>query len=851
MIFKTELKKDWLMQSSENLEEHGEVLSKSNYLPKNWLKVDIPTTVVAGLVANKTFEEPYHELNLKALPGYKIDIKTQNFESHYKPKDSPFRFSWWFRKEFKVEKVNTFENSQSWLKFNGINYSANIWLNGKRISGADYVIGAYRIYDFNVTRLINLENEMNVIAVEVFSPNPDDLGISFVDWSPLPPDDDMGLWQPVYLYSTGSVSLKSPFVRNKLNIETLKEAEIIITSEVVNTQDKHITVLLEGKIEDIEFKKSLELEPYECKEIIASPEEFPQLRIHNPRIWWPYQFGSPEMYKLELKVRFNDQVSDSSVIHFGIRDIRSSINEHGSCHFSVNGKKLLLRGAAWTPDMMLCQNEEKDKYDISFIKNLNFNVIRLEGKLASDHFWDLCDSEGILVLAGWVCCSHWEKWKDWKQGDSVIAEESLRSQLLRLRNHPSLIAWFYGSDFPPPRYIEEKYLKVLHETYDELPRISSATAAPSDLAGETGVKMTGPYTFVPPIYWYSDKRPGVAKGFNTETGPDVCIPPFESLIKLLPQDQQFIGSDVWNFHAGLGTFTNTRIIEDAISNRYGETTTLKDFAMTAQVLGYECWRSMFEAHAKNYPEATGVIGWMLNSPWPSLIWQLYDYYLNPNGAYFGSKKACEPLHIQYSYDDATIWIVNTTRERKDNLTVTVSMLTVDSKEILNQSKELDIEEYSKLYVTSISKPDEISTVYFLDLTVKEENKIISKNFYWLPLKEDILAEKNEWFYTPLKTYADLSGLRNLPPAEVESSYNITENQDHFEVLITLENISSNIAFFLRVYVIDEVSDEFITPVYWSDNCISLLPSEKTSIKGIIPKIHGFSNVTVKIDGWNC
>ncbi len=851
MNFEIELKDNWLMQSSEHLDEHGEVISKSNYLAKEWLKVDIPSTVIAGLVANKKVEEPYTGINLKDLPGYKINVKTQNFESHYKPKDSPFRFSWWFRKEFKIDKINILEHSQFWLKFKGINYAANIWLNGKRIAGPDYVIGAYRIYDFNITHQINKDNSNNVVAVEIFSPNPDDLSISFVDWSPLPPDDNMGIWQPVILYSTGPVSLKHPFVKTKLNTETLTEAEIVITSEVINTQNKRIDTVLEGKFEDINFKKSLSLEPYECKEIMITSEEFPQLRIQNPRIWWPYQWGTPELYRLELLVTFNDQVSDLSVIHFGIRDIKASINEYGSCHFSVNGKKLLVRGAAWTPDMMLRQNKDQDKHDISFIKNLNFNAIRFEGKLATDNFWDLCDREGILVLAGWVCCSHWEKWKDWKQGDRIIAKESLRSQLLRLRNHPSLITWFYGSDFPPPGPIERDYLEILRETYNDLHNISSATASRSDLMGDTGVKMTGPYTFVPPIYWYTDHKPGVAKGFNTETGPDVCIPPYESLLKLLPQEYQFIGSHIWNFHTGLGTFTNTSIIEEAISNRYGKPATLKDFAKTAQVLGYECWRAMYEAHARNYPEATGVIGWMLNSPWPSLIWQLYDFYLNPNGAYFGSKKACEPLHIQYSYDDGTIWIVNTSMKKKDNLTVIVRVLTKNLREIINQTSKINIEEYSKVHITTIPKLKEISTVYFLHLSISEGTQIISKNFYWLSSQVDILEEKDEWFYTPLKRYANLSDLRNLPKTKIVSSHNIEEKKDHIEVLVELENTSKNLAFFLRVFLVNDLSEEFLAPVYWNDNCISLLPSEKTSIKGIIPKIEDILNISVKIDGWNC
>jgi len=851
MNIKLSLDKEWQMQSSEKVSKHGETISTIDFDPEDWYKVEIPTTVINGLRQNNKIEDPYYGLNLKSLAGYKKEVTTQNFESHYKPDDSPYRNPWWFRKEFKLDHSIDINNKQFRLLFEGINYSANIWLNGQRIAGTDYVIGAYRQYDFNMTHLIK-QKSTNVLALEIFSPNPDDLGITFVDWCPLPPDDDMGIWQPVTLYSTGPVTIKYPFLRCKLNVETLAEAELIISTELQNNEKEEITAILEGKIEEINFSKEIILEPMEKKIVLVSADDFPSLRINNPRVWWPYQLGLPELYKLDLQVKVKDKVSDSVLINFGIRDIKSTINEHGSRLFTINGHDILIYGAAWTPDMMLRQSKERDIIDIAYIKNLNLNAVRLEGKLATDHFWNLCDKEGILVLAGWCCCSHWEKWKDWKKGDIRIAEESLLSQILRLRNHPSFIAWFYGSDFPPPESVEKVYLKVLEQTLTELPAISSATAHPSDLMGETGVKMTGPYTYVPPIYWYSQERPGAANGFNTETGPDVCIPPFESIQLMLPEGQKFVGSEVWNYHTGLGAFNNTKIIEEAIERRYGKTKDLEDFANTAQILAYECWRAMYEAHARNFPKSTGVIGWMLCSPWPSLIWQLYDYYLNPNGAFYGSKKACEPLHIQYSYDDASVIIINKTLQKKKNLTATIKVLNMDLKEKYFQSiNNIIIDKYSKKGLLSIPKINGLSDVYFLILTLEEESTIISRNFYWLPLKNDEFQEKDKWFYTPLKEHANMSVLRNLPKADIKKSFNINENKNQCEISIDLENVSDGIAFFIRIFLIGEKTEKIITPVYLNDNCISLLPSEKRKIDGFIPKKSVTENVLVKVQGWNC
>jgi exo-1,4-beta-D-glucosaminidase len=856
------------MQSSEKLSKYGELISTTDYIPEDWYTVDVPTTVVNGLISNDEFKfkDPYYGLNLKSLPGYKTDVKRQNYESRHKPEDSPFRKSWWFRKEFSLEEDQA--ENEIWLSFDGINYSANIWLNGKRIAGSDFVIGTYRRYDFHVTHFMTPGK--NILAIEVFSPNPDDLGISFVDWNPLPPDDNMGIWQPVNLYTTGSVALKFPFVRSKLNIETLKEAELIITAELHNTQKEHVIGVVEGKIEEIFFQKEISLEPNEKKMIVFSIEEFPQLRIINPRVWWPYQLGSSELYKLVLKVRVDSKISDWDEISFGIREIKSYINEFssskltikrrevfksdqevGSRVFTINGHDILLLGAGWTPDMMLNQSYEQDHIDVSFLKNLNMNTVRFEGKLATDNFWDECDREGILIHAGWVCCSHWEKWDNWKAGDIKVAEESLRSQILRLRNHPSFSAWFYGSDFPPPEQIERVYLKVLEETYNELPRISSATAYPTKLTGETGVKMTGPYTYVPPSYWYTEGRIGVAEKFNTETGPDVCIPPFESLKRMMPESQLYIGSEGWNYHAGLGAFNNTKLIEETIAKRYGEPSNIENFSKIAQVLGYECWRAMYEAHSRNYPRATGVIGWMLNSAWPSLIWQLYDYYNNPNGAFFGSKKACEALHVQYSYDDDSIWIINNKLAPKENLSVTVKIFDINLEERFSQSKKVSVKANDKSRVLVIPEIKGLSSVYFVSLIVENNSTIVSRNFYWLSTTKDVLDEKDKWPYTPLKSHADLSAIRSLPKAEIDSTINIIESDQNYEVTVVLTNSSKALAFFLRLIILDERTKQFVTPVYWDDNCINLLPSENIEIKGVFPKKAIIGKAILKVDGWNC
>ncbi|MBY8981633.1 MAG: hypothetical protein KGD57_01680 [Candidatus Lokiarchaeota archaeon] len=740
-------------------------------------------------------------------------------------------------------------DKQIWLEFRGINYSANIWINGKRIAGNDYIIGSYRTFFINITSFINY-TKVNILALEIFSPRPDDLSITFIDWAPTPPDDNMGIWQPIFLYSSGPIFINNIFIESNLNLDNLKQASLTVNTELLNNQEEEFEVEIEGKIENITISKKIKILPYEKKKVILNSIEFPQLIINNPRIWWPYQLGNPEMYKLQLVVRINNQISDKKILSFGIRDIQSYINEDNSRQFKINGKDIFIQGVAWTPDLMLRQSHKQDEIDIKFVKNLNMNAIRLEGKFATDYFWELCDKEGIMVIAGWPCCSHWEKWQNWKKGDIKIAEKSLRSQLYRLRNHPCLIAWFYGSDNPPPEYVERVYLKTLDKLYSQIPKISNASDKESKLLGKTGVKMSGPYSYVPPIYWYTEERPGSAFGFNTETCPDVCIPPIESLKKMFSEEDIVIGSKLWKFHCGLKPFDNTKLIQKAIERRYGKPNNIEDFTKTAQLLGYECWRAMYESYSRNYPKSTGIIGWMQNSPWPSLIWQLYDYFLNPNGAFFGAKKACESIHIQYSYDDNSIWIINRTNQKLENLEIIIKVYSNDFKEKDSWIKNIDIDKHSKLETMKISNFNNLTNIFFINLFIKRGEAIISRNFYWLTKDEDIFKGIDTFYHSIIETYADMSEIRSLPKAKIDYSYEIMKKNGVSKIVLNINNTSDSIALFLRIIIYDKLKEDFITPIYWSDNCVSVLPHEKIKLYGELSSRFKKEDVKVKIIGWN-
>ncbi len=842
------LQEGWHIQSSSKVEAKGESISIAGYHPDGWYPATVPSTVLAALVTNKVYPDPYFGMNLRSIPGTTYPIGT-NFNRTAMPADSPFAVSWWYRKEFALHPA---AGEHVWLHFDGINYKANVWFNGKLVADSDKVAGAYRVYEFEVTDLLRADKP-NVVAVEVFAPAPSDLALNWVDWNPMPPDKNMGLWRDVYATVTGPVALRDPLVTSKLDVPSLSTARLTISADLRNASAQPVRATLKAAVDDAWISRSVELAPKETKKISLTADDFAQLKIKDPRVWWPTLTGPQNLYKLKLEVvTGTGQISDAEALTFGIRDVSSELTDKGYRLFRVNGRRILIRGAGWAPDMLMRPSAERDLAQIRYVKDMNLNTIRFEGRMESRRFLELCDREGILVIAGWCCCDIWEQWKKWDARNLDIAAASLKDQLCRLRNHPSILAWWYGSDGPPPANVEEKYLAVLKEFWP-CPYQSSATAKPSELSEPSGLKMTGPYEYVPPMYWLTDTKNGGAHGFNTETGPGPAVPPVESLQKMLPKDHMWPIDEFWNYHAGGGAFKNLKIYTDAMNARYGAATGVEDYALKSQAIAYDGERAMFEAYARNKYTSTGVVQWMLNNAWPSLIWHLYDYYLQPAGGYFGTKKACEPVHIQYSYDDSSIAVVNSTYQELRGLKASAQVYGLDMTERFSRQTALDLPADSVHRAFALPRIDGLSTTYFLRLSLLDPaGKEISTNFYWLSTKPDTLnEEKSEWYYTPQASFADLTGLASLPKVDLDVSARSESKGAEHAVHISVKNPGRNLGFMVRLKVTRGRGGEEVLPVLYQDNYFPLLPGEQREITATLTaeEIQG-AEPFVEIQGWN-
>lgn len=846
----TPLKKGWQIQSACKIQDDGAHISSSEYHPQHWIEATVPTTVLAAQVAAGIYKDPYFGMNLRSIPGTTYAIGSK-FSTQPMSPDSPYHCAWWYRRQFSVPAES--KGKIVWMHFAGINYRANLWIDGQQIADSKQIAGAYRTYDFNITKAI-APGKNAVVAVEIFAPEPTDLGINWVDWNPCPPDKDMGLWGEVHLQVTGPVSVRSPFITTHFEDASLKTADITVAAQLQNATDHPVTGTVNGKFAGAHFEQPVTLAAGEQKSIHFTPEDFPQLKLKNPAIWWPAEMGAHPLQPVTVRFVSEGKVSDAATARVGIREATSELTEKGARLFRINRKPILIRGGGWSQDMLLREDHEQLPQQIRMVKDMRLNTIRLEGKLEGDNFYRLTDENGILVMAGWCCCDQWEHWKDWTPENYRVAAESLRAQMLRIRHHASLFVWLNGSDNPPPADVEQAYLNIEKETEWPNAILSSASGTHTSISGPSGVKMSGPYDYVSPSYWLVDNRYGGAFGYNTETSPGPAIPQPDSLRRFLPEKDLWPIDDVWNYHAGGGEFKNLDVFNEGMRATYGWPNSMEEYSRIAQTMAYDGERAMFEAYTRNKYDSTGVVQWMLNNAWPSVIWHLYDYYLQTGGGYFGTKIACEPVHVQYSYDNHSVYVVSSLPDAVRGLTVHAEVYDFSLHSVFDKKETLDVGADGSQHAIDIPADDFLevrnqpdTSVHFVRLELKNAaGQVISRNFYWIPSTLTVFDwKKTDYTHTPAAQYENMQILHTLPKSQVHGDLVLQGRELH----VYLKNLSHTLAFQVQVSAIASDGKPLI-PILWSDDFVELMPGESRELTAPLPSQYKVENPAVIVSGWN-
>ncbi|MHC3469940.1 glycoside hydrolase family 2 protein [Streptomyces sp. 7R007] len=838
----------YAIQSTAKVADPASAVSSPGYPAAGWYPAGARSTVLAALLADGVYADPFYSTNQQKIP--KAD----------------FQVPWWYRSDFTLADPTR----RTYLDFSGVISAADVYVDGRQVATAEDVTGAYTRHELDITSLVHAGT--NTVAFRVRPNDPDkDLTMGWIDWLQPPPDENMGIVRNVLVRRGGPVALRDAHVVTKLDVPSLASADLTVKARARNDSDAPVTATVSGTVGATAFRQTLTLAAHETKAVAFTPSTVPGLHLTAPKVWWPAGMGGQPLYDLHLTATAGGTVSDTAHETFGIRDVQAPLNADGARQYRINGRRLLIRGGGWSPDEFLRWDRTYVEDRLKYAVDLGLNTIRLEGHLEPDEFFDLADRYGVLTLPGWECCDKWEgnvngeePGEKWTAADYPVAKASMAAEAARLRDHPSVISFLIGSDFAPDATIEKNYLDALKAADWPTPVVAAASDNSSPRLGSSGMKMTGPYDWVPPDYWYA-KREGGATGFNSETSAGPDIPTLDTLRRMMTPaelDTLWKNPDARQYHRSpSSTFGTLRLYDNALTGRYGSPTGLTDYVRKAQLAQYENVRAQYEAYRRNATDAakpsTGVVYWMFDSGWTSLHWQLTDRYLDQGGAYFGAKKADEPLHVQYSYDDRSVVVVDDRHAAASGLTVRATLFNPDGTRTYDRTVTGVKVNGDGAHSTALTLPASVgglATTYLARLTLIDgSGKEISRNVYWLSTRPDTLDWANtDWYYTPTTSYADLKGLTSMAPVPVSATASTASADGTSTTTVTLGHAGSGKtpSLFTDVHLVDDRGNP-VLPVRWSDNEVGLWPGESVTLTVTYrtADLHG-SAPYVRVSGWN-
>ncbi len=870
-----ELVTGWQIRSSARVGSPGRTVSEPGYAAAGWLPISQPETLMAGLLENGRYPGVFYSQRLASVPR------------------GQFAVPWWYRDAFELHPT---AGQHTFLRFRGVLSRADAWVNGTKVASRSTLQGAYSELEVDVTGLVR--DGPNALALRVL---PNDAGahgaltLSMVDWNPPAPDGNTGLQFAPQLEQDGPVSLRDLHVLQRTSAD-LGRSRLTVKAAIRNNTGEPVIADLAGSIThgttQIALARRVRVEAHATVHASFAPVVVPR-----PALWWPYQMGGQPLYRLTLDAGVAGVASDSALEDIGIRRVTSRLtpvraNTYGASgyrRFAINGRPFVVRGGGWSQDMFLRYTPTGIADQLAYVKDLGLNAIRFEGNLPPEDMFEQLDRAGILALPGWQCCSRWEQNSArWTPALRANARNQATHVAALLRDHPSVLAFYQGSDTAPDPAKEALYLAAFQRADWALPQIASAEYRRSPRLGASGSKE-GPYNWAPPAYWWESgpvmdvgtdfTNAGGAFGFDTEASAGASIPTQDSLDGFLsPRDQRQlwavssshgVGSGPEIYHTSpysaytaigrLGQF-NT-----ALWHRYGHWSGLAGYQREAQAAGYEVARAQFEAtigqaHDRANP-STGLIYWQLNKAWPSLQWQLYGYDLDQAGVYFGAKKANERVHILYAYSDGSVRVSNLTNARRSGLRAHIVFRSLDGRPRVARS--VSVSRLAGQGVETVLRPAvpaSMSQTYFLELELTRAGATISRNVYWLSRTRDVV----DWPATLGRGtgaavrpggYADLSGLQRLGHVPVELRATTTrDGEDDITVVhVRVLGVRPLPAFFLHADVRRGPlgGDDRVLPIHWSDNDQTIWRGEDITLTGRYRRaeLRGRTPV-VSLAGWN-
>lgn len=882
------------LQSSAVISAKGSELSSASYhSPVYWFPVKVPSTVLTGLVANHIYPDPYKGMNNMYIPDASDEFNKQyNLEqySYLAGEPNPWKKPYWYRTTFTVpagDKGKTFQ-----LIFKGINYRAAVWVNGKQVADSTQMAGMFAEYSLDVTKQVKA-GQTNALAVKIYPLDypglPDkeqldamgpfylnggptgDIGknvtmLCSVGWDWIPPvrDRNMGIWQPVYLRTTGGVTIAHP--KLVTDLPKLPDTSVAKLSLKL-TLDNHAASSSKGKLmvtikpenfagKSVQFTQAVSVSGSSSADVSLNADKISQLLISKPHLWWPNGYGRANLYRIRLQYADARGIADDTTFVFGIRTVSTkatTVNEYVRREFFVNGQRVHLNGGAWVPDMMVNRDSARYDYEMHLCRNANVNLVRIwgGGVTPPDAFWNAADKYGLMVWSDfWITGDTQGEFKgspDYPL-ESKVFINNVVSTILRVRNHPSLLVWTGGNEGHARKelyYAMRNNVIQLDGTRPFIPCSSGHAHLPADWDKswpdnmDAGVYSGGPYAWKDPKEYYKLADLQHDWVFKDETGIP-SQPPYTTLPKIIPNltwDKKlpFPLNNSWGYHdAAEGAAMYSKYYEE-MAKRYGQPTDIVEFSDKMQLMNWVGYQGIFEAAGSRLTETGGIMLWKLNAAFPSVTWQIYDWYLEPNAGYYAMQNAVEPVHIQLNQNDSTVAVINRTHHATGMLSADAAVYDINSHLVKNIHLEhlgLAKEGVQK----AIPLKDVLAAqkgVSFVVLNLRNSaGKVLSHNTYWMAPGND-LTPLNKMKHTQI-TAKVLKGIKG-----------VTQNA----WTVQLTNNTNQIAFFVRPQLIK--NGEEVMPSYWSASYFTLAPHETITVNVSAPIAKlGTANPPILVEGWN-
>jgi beta-galactosidase/beta-glucuronidase len=882
---KIKLSDNWAIKSSTEVSVADSVVSTVRYQPTAWYPTTVPSTVLNVFVKNGTYPDPRMAMNNFRIPDVS-DAFNAKFDlakySYLKGSRNPWKDPYWYRTEVNLPKQ--YKGKQVWLAFNGINYRADVWVNGHLVADSSTTVGMFRRFRFNISQYAQL-GQRNCIAVKIYQvdhPGTPEPGTQFEvfgftrghatdifkdetmkmsggwDCAPVVRDRNMGIYQEVFVEATGSVSIENPYIITTLPLPDISRAAIRIQAELKNNSKKIISGTLIAKIDlvsdlkfptytkhlggsmpTIEIEKTVALQPNENQTIVLSPDEFAKLTVQHPYLWYPNGYGKQYLHRLRLSFQTKETVSDTKEISFGIRQVTTEMKKIGNDYgrvFRVNGKRIFCKGGWLQPDMLLDMNRKRVFDEARLLAEANVNILGNEDAPSpSEDVLESYDKYGLMYWEVFFQC--WRMYPGSETAhyplDHQLAGSEVKDIIQRYRNNPSVVAWFAANEVIVDEdlyLITKSMVKALDTTRPFIPTTSIdwdvdklTPYIKEDLPTGTTDDGAPDYNWNPSAYYFDKVNEVHLQQFRNELGVP-AIPTFNSLKKFIPtvtkSRQQLFNpiyplDSLWAEHGAWdGPNYCFRSYDNTIRTLYGNPATAEEYANNAQYINADSYRAMFEAaNHRMWNITNGVMLWKLNSCWPDVGWQIYDWFLNPNAAYFFTKKATEPLHIQMNANTGKLSVVNATHNKKHNLVADAKIIDFNMQTVWTHSDTLSLEADSYKEEITIPKYTTGNQVYFVKLTLKDtQGNVLSDNLYW-----------------QCSQHEDFSSLAGLAKVKLTKEVSVVDQDKETKWTVKLKNETAHLSFFNCLSLCDKITKEDILPSFWSDNYITLFPGEEKTI----------------------